>query len=133
MTQRLLRTDLIYPELSYDDVGCAYAVFNELGFGHPEKFYQRAFTVELKKKNIPFKEQVYYPLKYKDEIVGKQFFDFLIEDKLILELKKNNHFSKQHIDQVNEYLRISELKLAILVNFTPNGIIYKRLVNIIEN
>jgi len=108
-------------------------VFNELGFGHPEKFYQRAFTVELKKKNIPFKEQVYYPLKYKDEIVGKQFFDFLIEDKLILELKKNNHFSKQHIDQVNEYLRISELKLAILVNFTPNGIIYKRLVNIIEN
>lgn len=131
MTQRLLKSDLVYPELSYDIIGCAYEVFNELGFGHPEKFYQRAFAVQLKTKNILFKEQVYHPLKFKEEIIGKLFFDFLVDEKIIIELKKDNRFSKQHIDQVTEYLRASGVKLALLINFSPNGVIFKRLVNII--
>jgi GxxExxY protein len=133
MPQQILKQDLVHPELSYNLIGCAYEIFNELGFGHPEKIYQRAFAVQLKTKNIAFKEQVYHPLKFKDEIIGKFFFDFLVDEKVIIELKKDNRFSKQHIDQVNEYLRISGIKLAILINFAPNGVIYKRLVNIIKN
>lgn len=125
------KKDLLYPELSYQIVGCAYDVFNEIGFGHPEKFYQRAFAEALKKKNLPFTEQHYFPIKFNDKIIGKMFFDFLVDEKVLIELKKNAHFSKQNIDQVNQYLKTTSLQLAILINFSSTGVIYKRMVNII--
>src|SRR5262245_44255144 len=96
----LRRDDLIYPELSYQLIGCAFEVYNELGFGHHEKYYQRSYAISLSAKFLKFKEQVYSPLKFKGHIVGKFFLDFLVEDKVIVELKKDNKYSKQHIDQV---------------------------------
>lgn len=125
-----IREDLVYPELSFKIVGCAFEVYNKLGFGHAEKYYQKALSIELTDKKIPFKEQVYFPLRYNDEIIGKGFCDFVIDEKVIVELKKNAHFSKANIDQVNQYLKTSNLKLAILVNYTSSGAIFKRLVNI---
>lgn len=125
------KKDLLYPELSYQIVGCAYDVFNEIGFGHPEKFYQRAFAEALKNKKLSFTEQLYFPIKFNEKIVGKMYFDFLVEEKVIIELKKNASFSKQNIDQVNQYLKTTGLQLAILVNFSPTGVICKRMVNII--
>jgi GxxExxY protein len=130
MEGKLKRQDLVYPELSYKIKGCAYEVFNELGFGHAEKFYQRALAVQFRKEGITFKEQVYTPLKFKGEIIGKQFFDFLVEDKIIVELKKNNNFSKGNIDQVKQYLQTSKLQLALLINFSSNGVVSKRIVNV---
>lgn len=58
------------------------------------------------------------------------FFDFLIEDKIVLELKKGDRFSKTHIDQVNQYLVSKNLKLGILAYFAPNKVHYKRIVNL---
>ena len=129
----LLRKDLIYPELSFQIVGCAYEVFNELGPGHTEKNYQRAFAVVFEDKKMKFQEQVYYALKFKDRIIGKSFLDFLVEDKIIVEIKKDETFTKTHIDQVLNYLKISKLELAILLNFTPQGVKFKRIVNINQN
>ncbi len=86
MKPQLKRNDLVYPELSYEIVGCAYEVFDALGPGHAEKTYQKAFAVALKKKEIQFKEQVYYSVKFKDEIVGKGFLDFEVDSKVIVEL-----------------------------------------------
>ncbi|MBA3971044.1 MAG: GxxExxY protein [Bacteroidetes bacterium] len=124
--------DLIYPDLSFKIVGCAFEVYNELGYGHAEKNYQKALAVALKNKNILFKEQAYFPLKFQGEIIGRSFCDFVVDDKVIVELKKNARFSKANIDQVNQYLKSSGLKLAILINYTSTGAIFKRLVNIIE-
>src|SRR4051812_16600235 len=128
MKPQLKRNDLVYPELSYEIVGCAYEVFDELGAGHAEKTYQRAFAVALRKKEIAFKEQVYYSVKFKDEIVGKAFLDFEIESKIIVELKKNVHFSKSHLEQVLNYLKVSNLKLGILITFSNEGTNFKRIV-----
>jgi len=130
MESKLKRTDLVYPELSYIIVGCAYDVFNELGFGHAEKFYQKAMAIALKNKGLAFKEQFYGPLKFQNELIGKLFFDFLVEDKIVIELKKNLFYSKKNIDQVNEYLITNKLKLGILINFTQQGVVFKRLLNI---
>lgn len=58
--------------------------------------------------------------------------DFLIEDKVILEIKKDDIFSKPRIEQVLNYLKLSQLKLAILINFGKSGVKFKRIVNIIE-
>lgn len=124
------RTDLVYPELSFIIVGCAYEVFNELGPGHTEKIYQRALAAVFEEKKITFKEQEYYPLKFKDKVIGRGFLDFAVDNKVIVELKKDETFTKTHIDQVVNYLKLSNYKLAILINFTPQGVKFKRLVNI---
>lgn len=124
------RTDLVYPELSFIIVGCAYEVFNELGPGHTEKIYQRALAAVFEEKKIVFKEQEYYPLKFKDKVIGRGFLDFAVDNKIIVELKKDETFTKTHIDQLVNYLKLSNYKLAILINFTPQGVKFKRLVNI---
>lgn len=123
------RSDLVYPELSYEIVGCAYEVFKELGYGHNEKTYQKAMAVMLKNKNKIFKEQVYIPVKFQNVLVGKRFLDFIVEEKIVVELKKDFHFSKAHIDQVLDYLKVSNLKLALLINFGREGATCKRFVN----
>ncbi len=124
------RKDLVYPELSYEVVGCAFEVFDELGPGQSEKSYQRALAIALRDKDLKFKEQVYYKLKFRDEIVGRGYLDFLVDDKVILELKKDVNFSKNHIEQVLNYLKLSNLKLGILLNFTKEGVKFKRIVNV---
>jgi len=127
--QNLKRDDLIYPELSFKLIGYAFEVFNELGYGHHEKNYQRAYSILLKQNNHAFQEQKYYDLKFKGEIIGKAFLDFEIDDKVVVELKKDALFSGKHINQTMEYLRLSNKKLAILINFTSKGVKSKRLIN----
>ena len=130
MKAQVKRKDLLYPDLSYTIVGSAFEVFNELGPGHSEKNYQKAFAVLFELKKIQFKEQVYYPLSFRNKIIGKIFLDFLVEEKIIVELKKDERYTKVHIDQVLNYLKISNLKLAILINITKTGVDYRRIVNV---
>src|SRR5438270_7318157 len=85
---------LIHSELSYKIIGTAFTVYNELGFGHLEKIYQRAFAKELTLQKLKFKEQVPYKVMYKGENIGNSYLDFLVEDTVIIELKKSDHFSK---------------------------------------
>ncbi len=127
--KELRREDLIYPALSYKIVGCAFDVHNELGGGHHEKYYQRALAEALRNHNLIFKEQVYYSLKYHGKIVGKGFVDFIVNDKIIVEIKKGDRYSKRHIDQVLEYLKLNDFKLAILVNFGSDKVSFTRIVN----
>lgn len=124
------KLDLVYPELSYKIVGILFDVHNELGYGYSESHYQKAIAIALAEKSIRFKEQVYMPTYFRDKIVGKYFLDYLIEDKIILEIKKDSRFSKKHIDQVNYYLKSSDKRLAILANFDKDGVKFKRLVNL---
>jgi len=125
----LKRKDLIYPELSYQVVGILFDVYNELGPGHREKYYQQAIALALKNSNIGFKKEVYIPVEYKTSKVGKYFLDFLIENKVVLEVKKGDYFPAGNIKQIDTYLKTTKLKLGILANFTNGGIKFKRIVN----
>lgn len=122
--------ELVYPELSYQIVGILFEVYNELGHGHPEKTYQKAVAVALARAKLRFEEQLYIPIEFKNEKVGKTFLDFLIEDKIVLEIKKGNYFVRSHIDQVYKYLVAKNLKLGILAYFTPRTVHFKRIINI---
>jgi GxxExxY protein len=126
------KEDLIYPELSYRIVGCAYEVWDEIGSGHLEKVYQKAMAIAFKSKGIEYKEQIHYPVKFKNELVGKGILDFLVEEKVVVELKKDDLFPKSHIQQVLNYLTLTHCKLAILINFTSRGMKFKRIVNIYD-
>lgn len=122
--------NLIYRELSYKIIGILFSVQNELGFGHREKYYQQAIANALKYAGLKFKEQLKVPLKYHDTQIGFYFLDFLIDDKIILEIKQGDYFAKTFYRQVHGYLKASDLKLAILANFSAHGVKFRRIVNI---
>lgn len=129
MKQKVKRKDLLYPNLSYKVVGVLFEVYKELGSGYKEKYYQRAVSKELRNKKIKFEEQISIPLEYKGDKIGKAVADFLIEDKIVLEIKRKGIFSYRNIDQVVSYLKAFNLKLGILANFTSEGVKYKRILN----
>ena len=128
----LKRDDLVYPQLSYKIVGCAFEVFKTLGYGHPEKVYQKAMAILFDEKEIPYTKEEYVPIKFRDVLLRKQFIDFVVENKIVVELKKNFHFSKTHIDQVLYYMQEKNIQLAILINFGKEGATFKRIINVKE-
>jgi GxxExxY protein len=130
MMPKMLKEDLIYPELSYQIVGILFAVSNELGGDYLEKYYQKALSLELKKAGLKFEEQVKLPLEYKGDPLGRYYADFIIDDKILLEIKKNKNFTPKNIQQVYAYLKAYKLKLGILANFTDQGLKFKRILNI---
>ena len=83
-------------------------------------------------KKIPYTKEEYVPIKFRDILLRKQFIDFVVEDKVVVELKKNFHFSKAHIDQVLYYMQEKNIQLAILINFGKEGATFKRIVNVKE-
>ncbi len=129
MNTILKRDDLVYPDLSYKIIGCAFEVFNEIGSGHKEVAYQKALKISFESKGLVVKEQVYYPLTFKNEVIGRNYFDFLVDEKIIVEIKSLAKFTKGHYDQVLNYLNTSGLKLALLINFGTEEVKCKRVVN----
>ena len=96
---------IIYKELSYRIVGILFEVFNELGSGYQEKHYERVIEKCFSDENINYIRQAPYVIKMRDEIIGRYYMDFVIENKIVLELKKGNYFSPKNIKQVNGYLK----------------------------
>lgn len=120
--------EIIYPELSYKIVGILYKVYNELGGGYQEKYYQHAVRRELKKHGIAFLEQVKVDLDYDGSFLGRYYMDFIIDQKIVLELKVTPKFSQRDIMQVLGYLKKSGLRLGILASFNRNAMVYKRIL-----
>jgi GxxExxY protein len=125
----MIRDDLVYKELSFKIVGIAYEVYNEFGFGYLEKHYERAMASCFENQKIDFKRQIPYKLYFKNKYIGIFYFDFLIEGKVIVELKKGNYFSRKNLEQTKSYLMVSGFKLAILINFTSMGVKILRVLN----
>ena len=125
-----IRTDLIYKDECYKIIGLIFEIFNGVGYGFKEKFYQKAIADALTKDKIPFKKELKARVNYKGKEIGYYYFDFLVFNKIVIELKQKNYFSKKDIDQLYAYLRAAKLKLGILIYFTKNGIRYKRIVNL---
>jgi len=122
---------LIYSDLSYKILGMLFEAWNDIGFGHKESFYQKAVAINLENASLKFEEQLPVNIKYKGKKIGIYYFDYLIEDKIVLELKVRNYFSKKDIEQLYSYLKARDLKLGIIAHFTRAGVKFKRIVNII--
>ena len=124
------KKDLIYKKECYRIVGLIFEVFNEVGYGHKEKFYQKAIANIFLENNIEFKEQLKARVIFRGKEIGYYIFDFLVFDKIVIELKQKNYFSKKDIEQLYSYLNAMNLKLGVLVYFAREGIRYKRIVNL---
>ncbi len=129
--RKVAREDLVYPELCYQTLGILFEVWTDVGFGHKEKIYQKAVSNKFASRGISIKEQLPARLVYQNKPIGIYYFDFLVDEKIVLELKVRNYFSIKDIKQVYSYLKAQNLKLGIIAHFTNTGVKYKRVVNIV--
>jgi GxxExxY protein len=122
-------SNIIYKGESYKLMGILFDIHSNLGKGFSEIVYKDAIEYELEKSLIFFEREKEYSVKYKDILLKHKFYaDFIIFNKIILEIKCCNFISDSHIAQAMNYLKVSNNKLAIIVNFNNDSLEYKRIV-----
>jgi GxxExxY protein len=120
---------LIYKLESYKIIGACMEVHNNLGNGFLEVVYKNALEYEFKKQNIPFKREKEFCVNYQDTILPHKFYaDFVVWDKIILEVKNVLQLNSNHLEQTINYLAVSGSRLGIVVNFREKNLEYKRVV-----
>ncbi len=121
-------TKILYKDLSYALIGAAMEVHNTLGRGFLGAVYQAALAHELTLRGIRFEQQVKLPVYYKGQLVGDYIADFVVEGKIILELKAIAQLAPVHKAQAHNYLVATGLSLAILLNFGATSLERERVI-----
>ncbi len=118
--------------LSYKVIGCAMEVYKTLGPGLLEKIYQKALMKELEIQNIKAEKEVPVSVVYKGFEIGEGLrLDILVEGQLILELKSVEELSIVHYKQLVSYLKLTDKKVGLLINFNVDDLMdgIHRVVN----
>ncbi len=131
--QEKANTGLIHPDLSFQIIGILFKIYNELGGGYQEKYYYKPIEVEFRKAHIDFVRQSVVDLRYKDLSLGRYLIDYVVDRKIVLEIKVTPYFSKRDIKQVLAYLERSRIELGILASFTKQGVKTKRILRGFNN
>jgi GxxExxY protein len=121
-------SELLYKELTFAVIGAAMEVHKILGPGFLEAVYQAALARELTLRSIPFEQQVRLPVTYKDVLIGEYIADFVIDGKLILEIKAASQLNANHQAQAMHYLAATGYRLALLINFSAGSLEHRRVI-----
>lgn len=123
------KLDLLYKEETKKLIGAFFEVHNELGRGFLEIIYKDALEIEFQKRGIPYVREKKYEVFYKD-IKLNHFYvaDFVVNDKIIIEVKAQRYVIEENFDQSINYLATSKCRLGLLVNFGEPSLKFKRLV-----
>jgi len=119
---------IIYKDLSYRIVGLAIQIRKEFGFGFLEKVYENALMILLEENGIKAEQQFPVKMRFHGRVVGDYIADILVENQIILELKAQDKIIDIHKAQTLNYLRATNLRLAILLNFGKDRLNHERLV-----
>jgi len=125
----MCKEKLLYPDLSYQIMGILFEVHNKLGTKYQEKHYQNAVEIKLKELNIPYQREKKVNVKFENEDLGEFYIDFVIDDKILLELKKIWRITPNDVKQVLRYLDALNLRLGIIANFKRKRLEYRRILN----
>ena len=115
-------------DLTYQINGAVFEVNRELGAGFLEKVYENALSIELIERGLKAENQVPIKVKYKGKEVGEYFADIIVENKVILEIKAIETLQRIHEAQLLNYLKATEYKIGLLVNFTYPKAQIKRFI-----
>jgi GxxExxY protein len=115
-------------DVTYKINGAVFEVNKVLGFGFLEKVYENALLVELRNLGIKAESQLPINVKYKGKEVGEYFADIVVENKIIIELKSVDKILKIHESQLLNYLKATEYKIGLLINFTHPKAEIKRFI-----
>jgi GxxExxY protein len=117
-------------EISYKVRGILFNIYNKLGPGLYESVYEEILAYELKKTNLQFSRQQALPVIWEDLKMDQGFrADIIVENKVIIEIKSVERIINIHYKQLLTYLKVSKLKLGLLVNFNDEPLFIKRIVN----
>jgi len=125
----MIKGNYKYSDLTEKIIGCSMKVHTFLGNGFPEVIYQRSLAIELEKSGINFKRELEQNIFYDNIKVGTRIVDFLIEDKVLVELKALGEINENHYSQVLNYLKAYKLEVGLLINFGAKSLQFKRFIN----
>jgi GxxExxY protein len=116
------QTDLLYKDEVYAIIGAAIEVHRELGNGFLEAVYEEVMTIESQQRNIPFQTQVRLPIRYKSQLLQKEYIaDYIGYGKIIAEFKCISRLTSVEEAQILNYLKATGLRVGLLINFGSRG------------
>jgi GxxExxY protein len=118
-------------DLSGNVIGCAFTVLNTLGAGFLEKVYENALAHELRMRRFAVEQQRGITVMYSGVAVGEYFVDLLVEEMLLVELKTVKALDEAHHAQCINYLKATDLRLCLLLNFGKPRLEIKRVANLL--
>lgn len=121
-----------HEELTRQIIGCAFTVYNTMGFGFLESVYEKCMLVELAESNLSVIAQHPIKVHYKKDIVGKFIADLFVEQAVIVELKSVRQLNKIHEMQLVNYLVATGKPVGLLINFGEKGVEVKRKVKTLD-
>ena len=125
-----MSTELKYKDITEKIIGASFEVHKFLGNGFQEVIYQRALAYEMRKSGLEFGREIEQDIFYKDlaEPIGTRRADFVVEEKVLVELKAIIQLEDVHLAQALNYLKAYKLEVALLINFGSKSLTFKRLV-----
>ncbi len=125
-----MNTDLLHKEITEKVIGAAFDVHSFLGNGFQEVIYQRALAYEMNHRNLEFVREIEQDIFYKDlpEPIGTRRADFVVEGKVLVELKAIKELEDVHLAQALNYLKAYRLEVGLLINFGSKSLTFKRLI-----
>ena len=125
----MIKPEYKYSELTGKIIGCAMTVHKILGNGFQEVIYQRALEIEMSLCNIPAQREFPMTIFYKNRPIGSRRVDFLVNEKISVELKAISQLEDVHLAQAINYLEAYNLEIGLLINFGETSLNFKRLTN----
>lgn len=119
---------MLHEELSHAILGAAMKVLNTLKPGLDEKAYENALAIELRKRGLRVEQQKRFNVYYEGELVDTLVPDLLVESLVVVDPKVTEDFTPTHIAQMTGYLAVTQLRLALLLNFKHLDLRWKRVV-----
>ena len=116
-----------HSQLTKQIIGLAIKIHKQIGPGFREKYYQRAMYLELQKTNLKFEREKKISIPYGKVMLGYHVVDFVMENKVIVELKSIKELTKVEIGQLTTYLRLTSCKVGLLLNFGQPTLEIKRV------
>ncbi len=122
--------EMKYADITEKIIGAGFEVHKFLGNGFQEVIYQRALAYEMKQVGLTFAREIWQEIYYKDwpEPIGRRRADFVVEGKVLVELKATTQIDAVHWAQVLNYLKAYRLEVGLLLNFGTKSLTLKRLV-----
>ncbi|RJE72822.1 GxxExxY protein [Reichenbachiella sp. MSK19-1] len=122
--------DLKFKDITEKVIGASFDVHSFLGNGFQEVIYQRALAYEMSQRNLTYNREIEQDIFYKDlpKPIGTRRADFVVEDKVLVELKAIKELEEVHLAQALNYLKAYKLEVGLLINFGSKSLTFKRLV-----
>jgi GxxExxY protein len=124
----MINTEYKHSDITQRIIKCCYNVHNIIGCGFQEVIYQRALAIELADEGLAFLRELEMPLYYKDNHIGTRRVDFLVEEKVLLELKATVELNDLQLAQGINYLEVFKLEVGLLINFGTPKLGIRRLM-----